>query len=172
MCEPPHRHPAAAGPPANASADATGSSPDLKLAYATEGGAADPYAGFETRVVPENVTLLPKTKDQVTGGNPTNERVHLVKKGDSVDVVILIIAKFSPARSCTFGRSSRASPHRAASLVRDLMALFRAALKDENLAGVGCARSRLVRVNPSKRLTPGAFPAPRTVALVHASQRR
>ncbi len=69
---------------ANATADATGSSPDLKLAYATEGSAADPYAGFETRVVPENVTLLPKTKDQVTGGNPTNERVHLVKKGDSV----------------------------------------------------------------------------------------
>ena len=69
---------------ANATADATGSSPDLKLAYATEGGAADPYAGFETRVVPENVTLLPKTKDQVTGGNPTNERVHVVKKGDSV----------------------------------------------------------------------------------------
>src|SRR6478752_3817852 len=69
---------------ANATADATGSSPDLKLAYATEGGAADPYAGFETRVVPENVTLLPKTKDQVTGGNPTNERVHVVKKGDSI----------------------------------------------------------------------------------------
>src|SRR5258706_6509786 len=69
---------------ANATADATGSSPDRKLAYATEGAAADPYAGFETRVVPENVTLLPKTKDQVTGGNPTNERVHLVRKGDSV----------------------------------------------------------------------------------------
>ncbi len=69
---------------ANATADATGSSPDLKLAYATEGAAADPYAGFETRVVPENVTLLAKTKDQVTGGNPTNERVHVVKKGDSV----------------------------------------------------------------------------------------
>ncbi|HVD85285.1 MAG TPA: M23 family metallopeptidase [Bradyrhizobium sp.] len=69
---------------ANATADATGSSPDFKLAYATEGGAADPYAGFETRVVPENVTLLAKTKDQVTGGNPTNERVHVVRKGDSV----------------------------------------------------------------------------------------
>jgi hypothetical protein len=33
--------------------------------------------------------------------------------------------------------------------LRDLMALFRTASKDENLAGVGCARSRLVRVNPS-----------------------
>jgi murein DD-endopeptidase MepM/ murein hydrolase activator NlpD len=69
---------------ANATADATGSSPDVKLAYATEGTAADPYAGFEPRVVPENVTLLPKTKDQVTGGNATNERVHVVRKGDSV----------------------------------------------------------------------------------------
>ena len=49
---------------ANAAADASGAQPDLKLAYATEGTAADPYAGFETRVVPENVTLLPKTKDR------------------------------------------------------------------------------------------------------------
>jgi len=30
---------------------------DMKLAYATEGTISDPYAGFETRVVPENVTL-------------------------------------------------------------------------------------------------------------------
>src|SRR5262249_54136593 len=50
--------------------------------------AADPYAGFETRVVPENVTLLPKTKEQVTGGNPTGERVHIVKKGDSVAAIL------------------------------------------------------------------------------------
>jgi murein DD-endopeptidase MepM/ murein hydrolase activator NlpD len=69
---------------ANATADASGAQSDLKLAYATEGTAADPYAGFETRVVPENVTLLPKTKDQATGGNPSNERIHAVKKGDTV----------------------------------------------------------------------------------------
>jgi murein DD-endopeptidase MepM/ murein hydrolase activator NlpD len=61
--------------------------PDMKLAYATEGG-VDLYAGFEARVVPENVTLLPKTKDQITGGNPTNERVHIVKKGDTVLTVL------------------------------------------------------------------------------------
>jgi murein DD-endopeptidase MepM/ murein hydrolase activator NlpD len=73
---------------ANATADASGAQPDLKLAYATEGTAADPYAGFETRVVPENVTLLPKTKDQATGGNPSNERVHVVKKGDSVTSIL------------------------------------------------------------------------------------
>jgi murein DD-endopeptidase MepM/ murein hydrolase activator NlpD len=69
---------------ANATADASGSQSDLKMAYAPEGSAADPYAGFETRVVPENVTLLPKTKEQATGGNPSGERVHVVKKGDTV----------------------------------------------------------------------------------------
>jgi murein DD-endopeptidase MepM/ murein hydrolase activator NlpD len=60
----------------------------MKMAYATEGATADPYAGFETRVVPENVTLLPKTKDQATGGNPSNERVHVVKKGDTVTSIL------------------------------------------------------------------------------------
>jgi murein DD-endopeptidase MepM/ murein hydrolase activator NlpD len=73
---------------ANATADASGAQSDRKLAYATEGTAADPYAGFETRVVPENVTLLAKTKDQVTGGNPSGERVHMVKKGDTVTSIL------------------------------------------------------------------------------------
>jgi murein DD-endopeptidase MepM/ murein hydrolase activator NlpD len=76
---------------ANAAADATGATQsDLKMAYATEGSGPqqDPYAGFETRVVPENVTLLPKTKDQITGGNPLGERIHLVKKGDTVTSVL------------------------------------------------------------------------------------
>jgi murein DD-endopeptidase MepM/ murein hydrolase activator NlpD len=76
---------------ASATADASGTQADLKMAYAnpSDGSvAADPYAGFETRVVPENVTLLPKTKDQITGGNPLGERVHLVKKGDTVVSVL------------------------------------------------------------------------------------
>jgi murein DD-endopeptidase MepM/ murein hydrolase activator NlpD len=73
---------------ANATADASGAQSGLKLAYATEGTSTDPYAGFETRVVPENVTLLPKTKDQITGGNPTGERVHIVKKGDTVTSIL------------------------------------------------------------------------------------
>ena len=71
---------------ASAAADASGV--DLKLAYATESTSSDPYAGFETRVVPENVTLLPKTKDQITGGNPSSERIHIVKKGDSVTSIL------------------------------------------------------------------------------------
>jgi len=73
---------------ANAAADASGVQSDLKLAYATEGNVSDPYAGFETRVVPENVTLLPKTKDQITGGNPSGERVHTVKKGDTITTIL------------------------------------------------------------------------------------
>src|SRR4029077_5858088 len=73
---------------ANATADASGAQSDMKLAYASEGSGADPFAGFETRVVPENVTLLPKTKDQATGGNPSGERIHVVKKGDSVTSIL------------------------------------------------------------------------------------
>jgi murein DD-endopeptidase MepM/ murein hydrolase activator NlpD len=74
---------------ANATADVGATQSDIKLAYATEGSPpSDPYAGFETRVVPENVTLLPKTKETITGGNPNGERVHVVKKGDSVTSVL------------------------------------------------------------------------------------
>ncbi len=73
---------------ANATADASGAQSDLKLAYATEGTVADPYAGFETRVIPENVTLLPKTKEQATGANSSGERVHVVKKGDTVTSIL------------------------------------------------------------------------------------
>src|SRR5450755_280644 len=73
---------------ANAAADVSGAQSDRKLNYATEGTSADPYAGFETRVVPENVTLLPKTKDQATGGNLSGERVHMVKKGDTVTSIL------------------------------------------------------------------------------------
>ncbi len=59
----------------------------IKLAYAGLPN-ADPYAGFEARVVPENVTLLPKTKEQTTGGNLFNEKTIVVKQGDSVASVL------------------------------------------------------------------------------------
>ena len=64
-----------------------GTPSDMRLAYAAE-GQVDPYAGFEARVVPENVTLLGKTNDQATGGNASNERVHVVKKGESVSTIL------------------------------------------------------------------------------------
>jgi hypothetical protein len=56
-------------------------------AYAPERN-NDPYAGFEPRIVPENVTLLPKTTEQVTGGNAWNERTVVLKKGDSVSAIL------------------------------------------------------------------------------------
>jgi murein DD-endopeptidase MepM/ murein hydrolase activator NlpD len=59
----------------------------IKLAYAGT-VAADPYAGFEARVVPENITLLPKTTSQTTGGNPFNEKVVVAKKGDTVASIL------------------------------------------------------------------------------------
>ncbi|MSO67069.1 MAG: hypothetical protein EXQ82_04500 [Pseudolabrys sp.] len=59
----------------------------IKLAYAGV-GTADPYAGFEARIVPENITLLPKTTSQTTGGNAFNERMIAAKKGDSVSTIL------------------------------------------------------------------------------------
>jgi len=57
------------------------------LAYAAD-GTPDPYAGFETRIVPENITLLPKTAAQVTGGNSWNERSIAVKKGENISTIL------------------------------------------------------------------------------------
>jgi murein DD-endopeptidase MepM/ murein hydrolase activator NlpD len=59
----------------------------IKLAYAGS-VTADPYAGFEARVVPENITLLPKTTNQTTGGNPFNEKVVIAKKGEGVTSIL------------------------------------------------------------------------------------
>ena len=59
--------------------------PGTRLAYAAAGDSVpDPYAGFEARIVPENITLLPKTATQATGGNSSNERTVTVKKGETV----------------------------------------------------------------------------------------
>jgi murein DD-endopeptidase MepM/ murein hydrolase activator NlpD len=60
---------------------------NIKMAYAAEGG-PNPYAGFETRIAPENITLLPKTAAQTTGGNPWTERTVALKKGESVSSVL------------------------------------------------------------------------------------
>jgi murein DD-endopeptidase MepM/ murein hydrolase activator NlpD len=59
----------------------------IKLAYAGDGN-VDPYAGFEARIIPENITLLPKTTTQTTGGNGVNEKLVIAKKGDTVVSVL------------------------------------------------------------------------------------
>jgi murein DD-endopeptidase MepM/ murein hydrolase activator NlpD len=110
---------------ANATADASGALPDSKMAYATEGNISDPYAGFETRVVPENVTLLAKTKDQATGGNPTNERIHVVKKGDSIPSILRdqgATAEEAKAIAATLGARGRDGGLKEGQKVRILMA--------------------------------------------------
>jgi murein DD-endopeptidase MepM/ murein hydrolase activator NlpD len=63
---------------------------NTQLAYAAPGGAAptDHYAGFEARIVPENVTLLTKTASQVTGGNGWSERLITIKKGENIASVL------------------------------------------------------------------------------------
>jgi murein DD-endopeptidase MepM/ murein hydrolase activator NlpD len=61
--------------------------PNVKMAYAAEAG-PNPYTGFETRIAPANITLLPKTAGQTTGGNPWNERTVTLKKGESVASVL------------------------------------------------------------------------------------
>jgi murein DD-endopeptidase MepM/ murein hydrolase activator NlpD len=58
-----------------------------RLAYAAD-GTPDPYAGFEARIVPENITLLPKTNSQTTGGNGWNERTVTVKKGENISAIL------------------------------------------------------------------------------------
>ncbi|QUS38125.1 M23 family metallopeptidase [Tardiphaga alba] len=105
--------------------DLSGAGSEMKMAYASEGATADPYAGFETRVVPENVTLLAKTKDQVTGGNPTGERVHIVKKGDTI-LTILRDQGASPEEArqiaITLGAKGRDGSLKEGQKIRILMA--------------------------------------------------
>ncbi|MBV8837037.1 MAG: M23 family metallopeptidase [Alphaproteobacteria bacterium] len=64
--------------------DATGST---RMAYATEGD-VDPYAGFEARIVPENITLLPKSASKANAPDAWNERAIMVKKGESAQTIL------------------------------------------------------------------------------------
>jgi murein DD-endopeptidase MepM/ murein hydrolase activator NlpD len=59
----------------------------IRMAYAAE-GSIDPYLGLETRIVPENITLLPKTKPQATGGHDGTEKTIALRKGESLSTVL------------------------------------------------------------------------------------
>ena len=78
----------------------------ITLSYAAEGNPGADF-GFAARVVPENVTLLPKTTVQTNGGGDWSERLVVVKKGETVgsilrelgaapDEIKQIIAVFGP----------------------------------------------------------------------------
>ena len=60
--------------------------PNIKLSYAAEN---DPgaYFGFVPRVVPENVTLLPKTS-QLGGATDWSERIVPLKRGETVGSIL------------------------------------------------------------------------------------
>jgi murein DD-endopeptidase MepM/ murein hydrolase activator NlpD len=57
--------------------------PGIKFNYAAEGD-TDPYIGFEARVVPENITLLPKT----SAGSEWSEHAVVVKKSETVGSIL------------------------------------------------------------------------------------
>jgi murein DD-endopeptidase MepM/ murein hydrolase activator NlpD len=60
-----------------------------QLSYAPSGTeAADPYAGFEARIVPENITMLPKSAAKNDGPNAWNERLVTVKKNESAATIL------------------------------------------------------------------------------------
>ena len=60
--------------------------PTAKFSYQAE-GLDEPYANI-VRGVPENVTLLPKTTAQTTGGTGANERAITMKKGESIAAIL------------------------------------------------------------------------------------
>jgi murein DD-endopeptidase MepM/ murein hydrolase activator NlpD len=108
-----------------------------RLAYAPTEAPVDPYAGFEARIVPENITLLAKTAPQVSGGNAGNDRTIVVKKGDTLATVL---------------RDLGAMPEETSAIVAALGARFRGTLREGQKLRVllsparGAARLQPLRV--------------------------
>jgi murein DD-endopeptidase MepM/ murein hydrolase activator NlpD len=59
----------------------------ITLSYAAEGNPGADF-GFTSRVVPENVTLLPKTTPLANGGGDWSERLITAKKGETVGSIL------------------------------------------------------------------------------------
>ena len=72
----------------------------------------DPYAGFETRIAPENVTLLPKTQTETTGGTAWNERTVALRKGETVATVLRDLGARPDDIKAITARARRARPRR------------------------------------------------------------
>ena len=73
---------------ANGSYSVASLEPTSRLSYAPEGGGVDPFARFEARIVPENMTQLAKTAYQTTGGNGWSDRLITAKKGEGVLTIL------------------------------------------------------------------------------------
>jgi murein DD-endopeptidase MepM/ murein hydrolase activator NlpD len=106
--------------------------PTALTPYATE-PSRDPYAGFEPRIVQENVTLLPKTTTaQATGGNAWNERTIQLKKGDSVAAILRDLGATDAdikAITAAFGARGKDSTPRDGYKLRVLLAPGRDAVR-------------------------------------------
>jgi len=92
----------------------------IKLSYAAEGD-VDPYVGFEARVVPENITLLPKT----TTNAEWSERAIIAKKGDTVGSMLRDLGATSDeikAINAAFGARVREGGLKEGQKLRVLMA--------------------------------------------------
>ena len=92
----------------------------LKLSYAAEGD-TDPYVGFKARVVPENITLLPRpTRKRL-------ERAHVVvEKGETVGSILRELGA-SPEEIKDVHRGARGALERAAKEGRKVRVLTAAA---------------------------------------------
>jgi hypothetical protein len=87
MCATSRPGPAAARAADRRKPGRTTGSTGQRLAYAAEGD-IDPYAGFEARIVPENITLLPKSVGKSNAPDAWNERSVAVKKGESAATIL------------------------------------------------------------------------------------
>ena len=65
----------------------TSAEPGGRLVNAPESDSIS-NTSFRGRIFPENITLLPKTANQITGGNSWNERVVIVKKGENISTIL------------------------------------------------------------------------------------
>jgi murein DD-endopeptidase MepM/ murein hydrolase activator NlpD len=72
---------------ARAAVGGAGAESGGQLAYQPEVD-TDPSANFRGRIFPENITLLPKTASQITGGNSWNERAVIVKKNENIGTIL------------------------------------------------------------------------------------
>jgi murein DD-endopeptidase MepM/ murein hydrolase activator NlpD len=61
-----------------------------KLGFPSAASPPDPYAGFEARIVPENITMMAKTAPQAqsTGGSNANDRNIVLKKGETLGAIL------------------------------------------------------------------------------------
>jgi hypothetical protein len=107
----------------------------VQTGYASPDAPVDPYAGFEAGIVPKNITMLAKTAPQATGGNSWNERIIVMKKGETLSAIL---------------RDLGATPEE----IKAITAVLGPRGRDGNLKEVQKIRVLLSPVRGSQRLQP------------------